>query len=134
MMNKTYTQDRRTCFRTPTGFHDKAQGKRSAALGKRGSKSSTPTGLHKKPRRRSINPFQGLARKASRTQGGASLTLGFGIEPRWGSRTEARRMRVHAPTAAQQCHSGDADAVSTVRGDGNDVAFVERPEMTEGRP
>ena len=90
MTNRIHAQARRACFRTPTGFHDKAQGKRSAALGKRGSKSSTPTGLHKESHRRSINPFQGLARKASLTQGGAALALGFGMKPRWGKRPDPK--------------------------------------------
>ena len=33
-----------------------------------------------------IQPFQGWGFGVTSTQGGASLTLGFGIEPRWGSR------------------------------------------------
>jgi hypothetical protein len=49
-------------------------------------------------------------------------------------RTEPRRMRSHGRTAAQQCHAGDADAVSTVCSAGNAVAFVERSEMAEGAP
>lgn len=36
--------------------------------------------------------------------------------------------------AAQQCHAGDADAVSTVCGAGNGVTFVDCSEMAEGAP
>jgi hypothetical protein len=84
--------------------------------------------------RSDIQPFQGWGVGVTSTQGGASLTLGFGIEPRWGSRTEPRRMRSHGRTAAQQCHAGDADAVSTVCSAGSDVTFVERSEVVKEAP
>lgn len=45
---------------------------------------------------------------------------------------DARPDRVKM-VAAYQCHAGDADAVSSVRSDGNGVAFVERPRLLKGR-
>ena len=89
-VNVPSNQGQRACFRTPPRLNDKAQGKRSAALSKKATKSSTPTGLHKGRHRRSMMPFQGMARKASRTQGGAALALGFGMKPRWGKRPDPR--------------------------------------------
>ena len=65
------------------------------------------------------------------TQG---CTLGFGIQPPWGLRSKPRRNPENKRTAAQQCHAGDADAVSTVCSDGNVVASVERSEVPEGAP
>jgi len=38
-----------------------------------------------------IQPFQGWGTGTPPTQGGASLTLGFKIEPLWGSRSEPCR-------------------------------------------
>ena len=63
-----------------------------------------------------IQPFQGWGPRVTPTQGGASLTLGFGIQPRWGLRQRQR----HAGNLRRGPHikaaSGDADVVSTVRG------------------
>jgi len=124
MMNRIHTQAGRACFRAPTGLYNKAQGKRSAALGKRGSKSSTPTGLHKEPHRRGINPFQGLARKASLTQGGAALALGFGMKPRWGERPDLKS------AAYQEHYTGREPALNRPRRPSGRCSR-ERQELTE---
>ena len=68
------------------------------------NRQTTPEGLQL-IERSDMQPFQGWGFGAAFTQGGASLTLGFGIEPRWGLGTEPRRMRAHGRTAAQQCHA-----------------------------
>ena len=81
--------------------------------------------------REDIQPFQGWGVGMTPTQG---CTLGFGIQPLRGLRSKPRRNSEYERTAAQQCHAGDADAVSTVRSDGLDVAFVARPEVAEGAP
>ncbi len=81
--------------------------------------------------RSDIQPFQGWGIGMTSTQGDASLTLGFGIESTLGFKNRATP-NANEPTAAQQCHAGDADAIPTARGDGNVVAFVERPEMAVG--
>ncbi len=51
--------------------------------------------------RSDLQPFQGWGFRVTSTQSGASLTLGFGIEP-------------HGRMAAQQCHAGAAEVVSIV--------------------
>jgi len=84
--------------------------------------------------RSDIQPFQGWGRGTPLTQGGASLTLGFKIEPPWGSRSKPRRNSGMNGRAHINGHAGDATAVSTVCSDGHDVAFVERPEVPEGAP
>jgi hypothetical protein len=81
-----------------------------------------------------IQPLQGWGMGTSPTQGGASLTLGFNMEPPWGSRSKPRRNSEMEQRAHINGHSGDAGVVSTVRSDGNVVAFVERPEVAEGAP
>ena len=67
------------------------------------------------------------------TQGCAALALGSGIQPLRGLRSKPR----HNPEMTEwlhiKSHAGDAGVVSTVRSDGKDVAFVERPEV-EGAP
>lgn len=84
--------------------------------------------------RAGIQPFQGWGMETPPTQGGASLTLGFKIEPPWGSRSKPRRNSEVNGRAHIQGHAGDATSVSTGCSAGNAVAFVERPEMTEGAP
>ncbi len=84
--------------------------------------------------RSDIQPFQGWGTGMPPTQGGASLTLGFNIERPWRSRSKPCRNSEMNGRAHINGHAGDADAISIVCSDGNDVAFVERPEMTEGAP
>ena len=84
--------------------------------------------------RSDIQPFQSWEAGIPPTQGGASLTLGFKIEPAWGSRSKPRRNSEMGRWAHINGHARDADAISIGCSDGNDVAFVARPEMTEGRP
>ena len=84
--------------------------------------------------RSDVQPFQGWGVGTAPTQGCATLALGFGIQPPWGLRSKPRRNSEVKRTAAQQCHAGDATAVSTVCSDGNDAAFVGCSEVTEGAP
>ena len=81
-----------------------------------------------------IQPFQGWGTGTPPTQGGASLTLGFKIEPPWGSRLKPCRNAEMNRRAHIKGHSRDANVVSTARSDGAVVAFVERPEVAEGAP
>ena len=85
-------------------------------------------------KRSDIQPFQGWGTETPPTQGGASLTLGFKIESPWGSRSKPRRNSEMNGRTHINGYAGDATAVSTACSAGNAVAFVERPETTEGAP
>ena len=81
-----------------------------------------------------IQPLQGWGFGLAHTQGGASLTLGFVIEPRWGSSENhagCRRMDARPPNNAMQ---GTPTPVSAACSGGNGVAFAEGPEMVEAAP
>ena len=81
-----------------------------------------------------IQPFQGWGFGMTPTQGGASLTLGFDMEPRWGSRSKPRHNPEMNGWPHINGHAGDADVVSTVRSAGNGIAFVGRPEVVGWAP
>jgi len=90
---------------------------------------------HALPAERSdMQPFQGWGTGTPPTQGGASLTLGFKIEPPWGSRSKPCRNAETNGRTHINGHAGDAGVVSTVCSDGNDIAFVERLEVVEWAP
>ena len=84
--------------------------------------------------RSNVQPLQGWGVGMTPTQGCAALALGFGIQPPWGLRSKPYRNPEMNGWPHINGHAGDADAVSTVCSDGKVVAFVERPEMTEGAP
>ncbi len=84
--------------------------------------------------RADVQPFQGWGVGMTPTQGCAPLALGFGIQPLRGLRSKPRRNPEMNGWPHINGHSGDADAVSTVRSGGNSVAFVEHPEVAEGAP
>jgi len=76
---QTKTCRRWVCSQAPKGLDNKAQDKRSAALGKN-PKCSALRRLHNGGRRNE-KPFQDLERDTPPTQG-------FVVRPRWGQRTE----------------------------------------------
>ena len=64
--------------------------------------------------RADIQPFQGWGTGMPPTQGGASLTLGFNMEPPWGSRPKPRRviLQKSALPASRACQPAGAVASS----------------------
>jgi len=80
-----FADTREGARRTPTAFHNKAQGQRSATLGKGFQDNSNPVRVAWNAR--GIWNPRGVHKGewAPFPQGGASLTLGFDMEPRCGS-------------------------------------------------
>ncbi len=81
-----------------------------------------------------VEPFQDSSLTCRATQGGASLTLGFGIGSPLGSRSKPRRNPEMNGWPHINGHAGDADVVSTVFSFSNAIAFVERPAVVEWAP
>jgi hypothetical protein len=84
--------------------------------------------------RSDIQPFQGWEFGMPPTQGGASLTLGFKIEPPWGSRSKPRRNSEMNERAYIKAAARDATSVSTVRSGRRFFDFAERQQLAEGAP
>jgi hypothetical protein len=67
--------------------------------------------------RSDIQPLQGWGFGATSTQGGASLTLGFDMEPRWGSRSKPRQNPAgRSPTSATSLPGPPSARWSACRG------------------